>query len=599
MHRLLAALALVTLAACAGCATARPLPFIRMASQPSGMFSELNRITATVGDFVTPPRRFVASGVGLVLGLGGTGDHRAIKPLDNRPVNPKDQIDSYTPALELATELHAEIDAGSDPWDDQIKLEDVGEYDIARVRVEVSIPPGAPLSDNLDVRLIPIGNAEDLDGGRLIRVNLTLDGSRIPIVLARGTIQTSLDPATNNYVWQIPGGGDLLSHPDPVTATLDCRGLPRNWRIAILSYINDAYPGSVIDTAARLKDVNLDKLATRPSKDGAKPIEGDEGVGTADGAGENAGTDRFGGAPPTTGGLDIVVPDAATLERAEGEVAESDIKRLQAVIDYFKTRELGTGKTDTNALKVDIPEIVVRLTRKDAPPITLADVLAIKVTVTASTIFTPVIIADRRAKRFGIVGVERAQFGDSASVVVWSTGTGDDRKYDTFEFDRPFFSSSAGEPGGADAPLPDAVSAIAGSQHRQWVDKVSLRPPDIDYVDIWRARNNDNRIRRWLIGELGAMRMKQLVITERITVTQPPGPKGGPVPPKVVGVSADSEGREYLVPCRVLDFCEVLAADGMTFAQIETVLRDAAQAGAMSACVIEGALPALPKPEPR
>ncbi len=145
--------------------------------------------------------RNVVTGLGIVVGLNGTGDKG------------KDSLVAARPYAELLKNLGNSVQTLSE-------LEKADSY--AVVMVTMTIPPaGAREGDLLDVRLSCLFNASSLAGGTLVPSILRPpmpDSANLPVVaLAEG--QVVVDP-TNPRSATVVRGGDIRRdiRPDPVTA---------------------------------------------------------------------------------------------------------------------------------------------------------------------------------------------------------------------------------------------------------------------------------------------------------------------------------------------------------------------------------------------
>jgi len=123
-------------------------------------------------------------GIGLVVGLAGTGDSKSSLATNKAVAN-------------LLTRLGSKVAPG-----------DVPTRNVAVVAVSAELPPFARVGDRLDIRLSSVGDASSLEGGTLMLTPLTAADSRVYAV-AQGAISqgTSMAGASGGGGQQSAQGG--------------------------------------------------------------------------------------------------------------------------------------------------------------------------------------------------------------------------------------------------------------------------------------------------------------------------------------------------------------------------------------------------------
>jgi len=200
----------------------------------------------------------VVTGLGIVIGLNGTGDRSK---------------DSYAAARPMAA-LLKNFNAGL------ASLEELAKADAyAIVQVTMEIPAtGAREGDELDVSVESLFNAKSLEGGRLVPSLLRLplpDSANLPVMaMAQGKINVQGD---NPRSAVIRGGGqvleDLAFRTNPVTAhgtlTLVLREQYAGYPVAtvIAEAINDEYVPQGYPEIAAVEDAkNIRILLPEPER---------------------------------------------------------------------------------------------------------------------------------------------------------------------------------------------------------------------------------------------------------------------------------------------------------------------------------------------
>src|SRR5205823_3902519 len=147
------------------------------------------------------------TGLGLVIGLNGTGDGNEFKPAQNPLAQMLGKLRDPSTAAELS------------------KVQNV-----AIVTLTATVPSnGVQAGDHLDVRVTSIGNARSLKGGRLFVSPMggPVPGQSRPLALAEGPVQ--LEDASEPLAGVVKGGAimdisirrEYVDHSGKFTLILD------------------------------------------------------------------------------------------------------------------------------------------------------------------------------------------------------------------------------------------------------------------------------------------------------------------------------------------------------------------------------------------
>lgn len=214
MNRTTTALTLVTLLACAG---------------PSLGQAKIRDIVDVEGVRSNP-----IQGIGLVVGLNGTGDGSTL---------------TRQAAASLLKRSGLNLNIGSIPPEN-----------MALVLVSASLPPFARPGSRIDVTVSSMGDATSLRGGQLVRAQLTSFDNRTVYAIAHGAVLTGAVTAQGNTgsketinhptVGRIPGGANVEVEVPQKLVSRDgkIRLLLRRANFAtaknMVSKINESFPGA-------------------------------------------------------------------------------------------------------------------------------------------------------------------------------------------------------------------------------------------------------------------------------------------------------------------------------------------------------------------